>query len=310
MRQITILFILMYTAFICSCGGSSGQRQGPRHLQAGMKEIQKGTFWYNKGCYDQAMEYFSAAHEMFTASDQINGVAICMNNIGNIYRVTGDIDKAVLFFEEAYNIYSNINDVKGTMQALSNKAAVLIDAGRLKDAEKILQQVENITKNANSTFLPLLNNQGILLTKQKKFKQAEEILNKALGKTVGHNYHEYASVNFAMGSLMLETGRNESAVSFFKKALKADRHAGFYQGIAEGLAAIGSAKVNMGSYKEAADYFKRSIKIYALTGSKGRVEEVLKQLEEAAEKSDMDITVTKHFADAWMDGKTIAGPCN
>lgn len=69
----------------------------PEHITAGTKEMARGITRYNKGCYKDSLEYFFRAHELFVASDQLSGVAMSLNNMGNVYRVTGDIDSALLF---------------------------------------------------------------------------------------------------------------------------------------------------------------------------------------------------------------------
>jgi hypothetical protein len=74
------------------CAGGNAVKKKPEHIVSGMKEIQKGTTWYQKGCYKRSLEHFFRAHELFAASDQLDGVAMSMNNIGNIYRIMEDID--------------------------------------------------------------------------------------------------------------------------------------------------------------------------------------------------------------------------
>lgn len=66
----------------------------PEHITAGMKEIARGIARYNKGCYKDSLEYFFGAHELFVASDQLSGVAMSLNNIGNVYRITKTALKA------------------------------------------------------------------------------------------------------------------------------------------------------------------------------------------------------------------------
>ena len=110
--------------------------------------------WYKMRCYNNSVKHFFRAHELFSASDQLGGVAFCLNNIGNVYKNIGEFDTALLFFDESFVIYSNIQDEEGTIQALANKAAVLITGKRLKKAEKVLEIAERIAKKRKKPRFP------------------------------------------------------------------------------------------------------------------------------------------------------------
>ncbi len=195
------------------------------------------------------------------------------------------------------------------MQALSNKAAVLIDGDRLEEAADVLRSAEDIAQKNSIPTGHILNNRGILFIRKKQYSRAEEILNSALANADPANYSEYATVNFALGNLMRETGRHEKAVYFFKAALETDRLSGFHKGIADDLRAIGDLNFSQGKYEPAVNYFKRSIKIYALIQNRSKVSEIMKKLDIASKKADQDISITKHFINKWLGGKNFEGPC-
>ncbi|MDO9566722.1 MAG: tetratricopeptide repeat protein [Candidatus Desulfaltia sp.] len=310
MKRFNAFVILIAVLFFFGCAGGNAVKQKPDHIISGMKEIKKGTAWYQKGCYKRSLEHFFRAHELFTASDQLDGVAMSMNNIGNIYRIMEDIDSSLLFFEESISIYQDIKDYSGLVQALSNKAAVLIDSDKLEEAAGVLRSAEDIAQKNSIPANHILNKFGILFIKKKEYSRAEEILNTALANTDSANQSEYATVNFALGTLMRETGRHEKAVYFFNVALDTDRLSGFHKGIADDLSAIGDINFSQGKYEPAANYFKRSIKIYALIENRNKVSEIMDRLVKAAEKAGLDISITKHFVKNWLEGKAFESPCN
>ena len=309
MKRLNTFVILIAVLFFFGCAGGNAVKKKPDHIISGMKEIRKGATCYKRGCYNRSLEYFFRAHELFAASDQLDGVAMSMNNIGNIYRIMEDIDSSLLFFEESITIYQDIKDYSGLVQALSNKAAVLIDSDRLEEAAGVLRLAEDIAQKNSIPANHILNKWGILFIRQKEYSRAEEILNSALANTDPANHSEYATVNFALGTLMRETGRYEKAVCFFKAALDTDRLSGFHKGIADDLGAIGDINFSQGKYEPAVNYFKRSVKIYALIQNRSKVTEIMKKLNIAAEKSGQDIIVTKHFINKWLKGKAFEGPC-
>jgi tetratricopeptide (TPR) repeat protein len=309
MKRFDAFFITLFVLFCFACAGGNSAKKIPEHITAASKEMTRGITRYNKGCYKASLEYFFRAHELFVASDQLSGVAMSLNNIGNVYRVTGDIDSAVLFFDESLAIYADIGNHLGGVQVLSNKAAALIDGNRLKKAEKVLNTAEETAKKNRILFGPLLSNRGILLIKKMEYKRAEELMQMALANTDPENLSEFAAANFGLGNLMFETKRYEKAIDFFKTALKADRLSGFNKSIADDLAAIGSACLRLGKNKLAVNFLKRSVEIYALIGNNEKVHNVMEKLEKVSEKTGIDLSITKHFVKRWLEGKAFESLC-
>lgn len=292
-----------------ACTGNNVVKKSDTTI-SGIKEIKKGTYLYKKGCYERSLEHFLKAHELFVFSDDLSGVAMSMNNIGNVYRTTGRIFSATQFFDESCRIFLYINEIEGAVQALSNKTAALIEDGRLEEASNALGLAENLAKNNKKLSVTLLKNRGILLIREEKFKSAEDILKKALNKVEPVNFSEIAAINFALGKLMFETKRFENAVEYFKKALSADKSSGFIKGISDDLAAIGTVYYNQDKYELAVNFFNRSIKIYALIGNEGKVHEIMELLNKSSEKAKINIIVTKNFVKRWLEGKSLKGFCD
>ena len=309
MKLCNAFFIPLFALFCFACAGGNSGKKIPEHITAGTKEMTRGIDTYNNGCYKDSLEYFYRAHELFVASDQLSGVAMSLNNIGNVYRITGDFESALLFFDEAFAIYSDMDDPLGGVQVLSNKVAALIDGDRLEEAEEVLNMTEEMAKENRILFGPLFSNRGILLIKKTEYSRAEELMQTALANTDPENPSEFATVNFAFGNLMLETQRYEKAIDFFKTALKADRLSGFNKSIADDLAAIGSAYLKLGKDELAVNFLKRSVEIYALIGNHKKVQNIMKKLEKVSEKTGIDLSITKHFVNRWLEGKTLESIC-
>ena len=309
MKQLIVILTLLSTFFFFACANKNLAKKSPDPLGAGMREITKGITKYKKGCYKDALNYFFKAHELFTANDHLPGVAMSLNNIGNVYRNSGDNKSAVLFFEESLSIYEDIGNVKGAVQVLSNKAAALIADDMLEEALKTLDAADAIAQKNKIFYGPLLNTRGILLIKKKEFEKAEAILHAARTRVDAENYSETATVNFSLGNLMLATQRYEQAVFFFQSALEADRLSEFSKGIADDLAAMGSAFLLQEKYSQAANVFKRSLKVYALLGDKKNVQHIMAQLENISDGTEIDLSVTRHFVNRWLEGKSYERSC-
>lgn len=309
MKRCVIIIMSLFISMLFACTGNNVVKKSDTTI-SGIKEIKKGTYLYKKGCYERSQEHFLKAHELFVFSDDLSGVAMSMNNIGNVYRTTGRIFSATQFFDESCRIFLYINEIEGAVQALSNKTAALIEDGRLEEASNALGLAENLAKNNKKLSVTLLKNRGILLIREEKFKSAEDILKKALNKVEPVNFSEIAAINFALGKLMFETKRFENAVEYFKKALSADKSSGFIKGISDDLAAIGTVYYKQDKYELAVNFFNRSIKIYALIGNEGKVHEIMELLNKSSEKAKINIIVTKNFVKRWLEGKSLKGFCD
>lgn len=304
-----MLILTACVLFLLSCGRVETMSNDVGGNMLGNREIEKGTALYRRGCYGQSMGHFFRAHEFFSASDDLDGVALSLNNIGNIYMAVGEAGEAEKHYREALQVYTNITDSNGIMQSLSNLSAALIRKKDFESAHKILNRLGDMIGQAGKRFIPYLRNKGIYLTKQKAYGEAEQTLRLALDEVSRQDFAEKAAANFAMGNLMVETGRFKEAIDFFMKALSEDKKAGFHVGIAGDLEALGHAHAQAGHYDKSADCFKRSIKIYALSGDREKVFALAESLAGVSEKSGVDTGVTIQFVQKWIEGEMITSFC-
>lgn len=306
-RSWPILAVLV--AAMISCAGGNATLKEPDPLAPARKELHKGIAWYQKGCYRNALPHLLRAHEQFTAYDDLSGVAMSLNNIGNVYGKLGDPESAILFFEASQAIYRDIDDIGGAVQALANKAAVLIKIDRLDAAEATLEAARKLLDSTGGTNPLLLNTWGVLLTRKKAYADAEEMFLAALKASAPDNYPQAASIHFSFGNLLATTGRYDEGLEHFRQALENDRRAGFHQGIADDLAEIGKLYQREGEHTAAAAHFQRSIKIYALLGNEKKALAIMGLLETSAREANVDIAVTRHFINQWARGEILVNPC-
>ena len=311
MKKPSLVVIIVFSLAFSACATGKPEKHIPPHLSAGGKQMQKGFAWYQKGCYRRSLEYFFRAYELYSASDMLDGVAMSLNNLGTIYRITGNYEEAVSFFDEARVLYSDSNNQQGAVKALSNKAAVLIHMGSLNKAEQVIEEaLEGLPEKTNNGLLiPVLQNKGVLLTKRAEYKAAEEVFATCFKQTDKLDPMAKASLHFAFGNLMLESGKPADAIASFEKALSIDRELGFYKGMADDLLSMGQAYMKLGKDEKAAKSFKRGVKIFALIDQAGQVRETMKYLKQAAQKAGIDTSVTEAFVERWRQGELFESPC-
>jgi tetratricopeptide (TPR) repeat protein len=310
-HKLSFVLVIFLSLLLFSCALGRPTKQIPPHLSAGGRQMKKGVEWYQKGCYTRSLEYFFRAYELYSASDVLEGVAMSLNNIGTIYRIKGNYEEAVSFFDESFAIYSDLNDHKGAVKALSNKAATYILARNLGKAEQVIEvAMESLPEGANKDLLvPILQNKGVLLTKRGSYEAAEEVLTDCLKQARSLDPMGMASLHFAFGNLMLETGRPADAIAYLEEALSIDRELGFYRGIADDLFSIGQAYASLGQNEKAIRSWKRSVKIFALIDQAPEVHATMKLLRETAHKAGIDISVTEAFVERWHKEGLYESPC-
>ena len=100
-------------ALLACGGGNAVEKRTPASISDGTKEIIQGVSFYRRGCYSKALDHFFRAHEYFASADHLSGVAMSLNNIGTVYRASGEANTALRVFKESYRIYKAIADSDG-----------------------------------------------------------------------------------------------------------------------------------------------------------------------------------------------------
>ena len=311
MKNRIAIFLYLILIMICTaCAGPAATGQRNETTKRSLSELDTGTRLYQRGCYHQSLSRFFLSFELFVSFDKLEGAAICLNNIGNVYNALNDIDTAILFYDEAFATYTLINDKEGMIHTLGNKATALAGSGHLSEAAITLSRAEELAGPAQDTFPMLLFSRGILEMKQQHFDKAEKILVQALDRINPQHTPDMAAIHFTLGELMMKTRRHEASIPHFQKALLYDRQALFQRGIAKDLAAIGDAKAAIGKQKEAIAYYKRSLMIFALMDIQEEKDTILKKLEAATEKNSSDMPMVQFLMDYWDKNGSSASLCD
>ena len=103
-----------------------------------------GLRLFQEGLYEEAIDSFEAAREMFSAEDDNLEAAEMTNNIGVIYRLQGRWDEAIAALEEAREVFVRIEDRNREAQALGNLGGLYASQGELDKALEALRQAADI----------------------------------------------------------------------------------------------------------------------------------------------------------------------
>jgi tetratricopeptide (TPR) repeat protein len=304
------LIILSIISSICvACASGPAPEKAPHDIYQGIRQFNKGTSYYIKGCYLKALQHVQAAHERFTVADQLQGSADSLNTMANIYYRLGDFQTALAVYDEAIALFEHLEQKIGQVRALANKSATLIAVRRLEDASQILDRADDIAGGSNVLEGLRFKTRALLRIAQNDTKEAEDQLVHALHATAERDQALLADIHYTLGHLMSITKRPQQAVTHLTSAMKIDQTAGAYFSVGLDLAALGSCYENTARYAEAADYYKRSLKIFALLSAPDKVQWVLPRLEVSAGKAGLNLEATLHWTEQWLAGQREAGLC-
>ena len=305
------LFIVI-VAFLYACGPTSVQTDQTKLTEIYPKAVltmNKGIKWYNKGCYQKAVQFFWDANEQFSAVDLPEGVAASFNSIGNANHHLGEMDEAVLFLNQSLRIYEQLDDRKRQIKTLSDIAAAYLTAENIDRAGVLIERGEKIAQKWNINELGLSLTKGIWLTRKKKYDQARNVLQSALDLVDSNDMVTLGTINRALGQLELQVGHLDRARQFFEVALDADRQSIFYRGIADNLAELGQLHVRQKRLSKGLFYLQRSIKVYALLGDKAHVTQLWSQIKPLADSVGRDLRLTIGLTNRWLEGDAHFSLC-
>ncbi len=311
-RLLTLCFGTLIFVAVCqfSCGSAPVKSKRPKVYPQAVLTMNKGVEWYEKGCYEKAMQLFWDAHEQFSALDSPGSVAASFNNIGNASRHLGEIEKAILFHEQALRIYRQLNKTDGQIKVFTDLAATQIIAGNLAAAESYLEQGERLAEKIEFESSSLLMTRGILLTHQKKYALAKKELLGLVKQIPTEEATFSGTLNSALGNLELVLGNLDAAMAYFQLALESDRHSGYFRGIADSLAELGHICIVKQEPQKGLFYLERSVKIYALLGVKDRVRSLSPKIESLAESTGQDMRLTLNLVNRWLSGEVHHSLCD
>jgi tetratricopeptide (TPR) repeat protein len=310
MHLLRTVFIIATACIFLACATAPAPNKAPEDIRQGIRYLNQGAAEYQKGCYLKALQRVQESHERFAVVDDLPGSAASLNTLANIYYRLDDFQSALLIYDEAIALFERLDQKSGLARALTNKSAVLIAAGSLDEASRTLDHADEISKGTHILEGLRLKTRALLRMARGNPQGAETLLVAAL-ETASRSEQEYlADIHYTLAQLKLTIQKPREAVSHLHAALKLDRAAGAYFSIGLDLAALGSCHENLADFSEAVNFYKRSLKIFALLEARSKVQWVRSRLEFSAGKAGLNIEHVLHWSEQWASGRNQSGLCN
>jgi CHAT domain-containing protein/tetratricopeptide (TPR) repeat protein len=155
---------------------------------------------------------------------------LTLNNLGDLFRKTGDYHAALEYLNEALPIARSLSQVQGNAHlntVLNNLGLVYLSLGEYAKSEPILREALNNRQRDgqvnDSGYAMLISNLAALYHAIGDYRAAEPILRKALEiikQTEGEDHREYGLFLSNLGEVYAELGNHSEAEKILTQALE------------------------------------------------------------------------------------------
>ncbi|WP_221391758.1 sensor histidine kinase [Dyadobacter sp. NIV53] len=165
--------------------------------------------------WDSAQINYQNALAIFTKIGVNSGRAICLENMGNMYRDKNKNDLAIKYYDQAYALYEKLNSDRGKASVLQNKGYLYHRIKSHSVSEKLyLEALELYRKDKNPYGeLSIFNDLGNTYYWSKQYDKSIEMCLKAYNSS--KQYHSIQQTNWALQTL----SRAYREKNMLKKAL-------------------------------------------------------------------------------------------
>lgn len=239
---------------------------------------QRGFELVDAGKQDKALVEFRHSLKLNRSIDNTKGVVISQLNIARTCLTLeryGDAGGPIM---EAVALAGSLGEKPLLAASYATSGKYMYTTGDDKKAlEHINMAIEIDRKEGYKEIGERLNILGLLLIREGKVKEAEEVLKEALKKNLdAGNDSETANSYRAVGDLLEKKGLNKEAGDAFEKALAMDKQTGDSRKIAIDLKKMGDLSIKMNDLKGALAYFIRS---YDVNRNANRTEQSAQDLD-------------------------------
>ena len=177
-----------------------------------------------------------------------------LNNMGKVYRNTGQPQKALKLFEQAYTIDKELGDQHGMASLLSNMGTIYGDIGQPQKALELYEQAYTIAKEIGDqqSMSVDLSNMGEIYRNTGQPQKALELYEQAytIVKKLGIQRDMAAGLN-NMGDIYQNIGKPQKALELFEQAYAIEKELGNQQGMAKRLNNMGKIYHDTGQNEKA-----------------------------------------------------------
>ncbi len=240
--------------------------------------IGNGMIHHTNGEFEKALNNYYSALELNESLGEMNNVAACHNNIGNVYLDQGKYSASLKHHLKALKVREKLKNKSGIATSYNNIALIHENQGNYKLAlknnkEALLIQLE-IKEDASAAYS--YQNLGVIYKNMNQLDKAIEnyqlalALNEKIGDTLSMaaGFGNMGTVYEAKGQLLMIEGKKsegnemyERAGINYQKALEISERYDDVSGIAIANLNLGILSMHQKNYTKASGFILRSLEI-------------------------------------------------
>ena len=174
-----------------------------------------------KGNYEEALELYYKALEVFEKENNKREIARVLNNMAKIYSDTKQLRKAKGLLERAKDVYLNIGNQKGSMHAYLNLGNISSDLHQYDTAFFYFDNALSLAREISYTPVLILIhlNKSKIFTEQKKYVQAHIQIDSALQLATAFKAPYFlVIVHTSKAQTLVEEKKGREALSYLSSA--------------------------------------------------------------------------------------------
>jgi class 3 adenylate cyclase/tetratricopeptide (TPR) repeat protein len=233
--------------------------------------ISMGSMLRRTSDFQEALEYFKEAMELFRQSGDRLGIARAASNYAKCESNLGLLKDSEKDQRFAVSIFRELGDTENIARSLFRLASTLLIMGRYDEGLGILDEAIPYTRESGNRSIEsnIFGLRGIFLQEIGKYEDSLKSQETALAITreVGDKADELSALN-SISNVLYRLGRHDEARKFALDCLKASREFRNRRAEANVLCALGLVELATNHDLEALDYFHQSLKVHEEIGRK------------------------------------------
>ena len=215
---------------------------GPDHPDVGESYLAIGNYYLQQNDYLNAENYFTASLALVRQFDKQHTpqTAGILHNIGNGFRVLGELDQAQLILQDVLIIYNSLYEGTHTHIALAKKSLADVyrdkkDYLKAEDLyEKALATLHKAVGDNHPLRRPILQEQAVMYTRMGNHEKAEPLLREVLvllESVLQEDHPRIANARKELGACLIFLREYDEAENLLLKSLETyiDINSGDYE---------------------------------------------------------------------------------
>jgi len=250
-----------------------------------------GTFYFLKGDYSPALDYYLKALKINESLNNKSGIAHNLGNIGNLFYTQSEFEKALGYYERALKIEQEL--LKGSLteeKARYRKNRISMWQGNIGNVYNGQAAKVKDTQLKEGLFTKALDYYSMALKTDEELNDKNGMSNWYANIGVVYDYKARALTNVSDKNTLFS-----KAMEYYQKSLRLEEEIGNTNGIAQRLMNIGTLYIQTNNYGNAEKELKKAMALFKEIGARDDERLAEQSLTELYEKTGRHKEALQHL---------------